>query len=234
MKKDFSDEKLDRLLEAIVKDSQMSETELDEIAASPKIWWNVQRNIREEKATRRKGWIPTFDWRIVAFASLLLVFCGALFVSLSERESFSLAELQAIDVPFVTASSINEMPNSEKLIETPQIGAQISKVLRKTGRETVSAKRQSAPSFSPKLPVSKRNSAPRSAISNETVEIKSDFIALNYSAAPESGQIVKVKVPRAMMVSLGVSDKIENGGEYVNAEVLMGDDGTARAIRFIR
>ena len=73
-------------------------------------------------------------------------------------------------------------------------------------------------------------------ISPETVveETKTDFIALSYAANTESGQIVRVKVPSAMMVSLGVKANVENGSELVNAEVIIGDDGLARAIRFIR
>ena len=61
-----------------------------------------------------------------------------------------------------------------------------------------------------------------------------DFIALSYGADAESGQIVKVKVPSSMMVSLGVAQNVKKGSELVNAEVVVGDDGLARAIRFIR
>jgi hypothetical protein len=68
----------------------------------------------------------------------------------------------------------------------------------------------------------------------EKEKIKTDFIALSYSSAAESGQILNVKVPRSMMVALGVTSNVENISELVNAEVVMGDDGLARAIRFVQ
>ena len=81
---------------------------------------------------------------------------------------------------------------------------------------------------------------PKTRKSNEEIkqevktESKTDFIALSYSSATDSGQIVRVKVPSSMMVSLGVTTEAEQESKFVNAEVVIGDDGMARAIRFIR
>ena len=52
--------------------------------------------------------------------------------------------------------------------------------------------------------------------------------------ATESGQILSVKVPRSMMVALGVTTNAERNSEMVKAEVIVGDDGAARAIRFMK
>ena len=65
-------------------------------------------------------------------------------------------------------------------------------------------------------------------------EIKSDFIALSYARNPESGQIVRVKVPSSMMVTLGLVSSVEKPANLVDAEVVVGDDGMTHAIRFIR
>jgi hypothetical protein len=37
-----------------------------------------------------------------------------------------------------------------------------------------------------------------------------------------------------MMISLGVATNVEKESKMVSAEVVIGDDGLARAIRFIR
>jgi hypothetical protein len=50
----------------------------------------------------------------------------------------------------------------------------------------------------------------------------------------ESGQLVRVKVPRAALASLGLPLNAERGNEPVKADVLLGGDGLARAIRFVR
>jgi hypothetical protein len=65
-------------------------------------------------------------------------------------------------------------------------------------------------------------------------EVKSEFIALSYARNPESGQVVRVKVPSSMMVSLGLVASVEKPNSLVNAELLVGDDGMTHAIRFIR
>jgi hypothetical protein len=67
-----------------------------------------------------------------------------------------------------------------------------------------------------------------------TNEVKTDFIALSYARDPDSGQIVRVRVPSSMMVSLGLVTSVKQPAELVDAEVLVGDDGLTRAIRFIR
>ena len=72
-----------------------------------------------------------------------------------------------------------------------------------------------------------------SALAKKAVEIKTEFIALSYARNPESGQIVRVKVPSSMMVTLGLVATVEKPSALVDAEVIVGDDGLTRAIRFI-
>lgn len=63
------------------------------------------------------------------------------------------------------------------------------------------------------------------------------FVALSYadgSYPMESGQVVRVRVPRAALASLGFPVNEELLAESVNADVVFGEDGIARAIRFVR
>ena len=69
-------------------------------------------------------------------------------------------------------------------------------------------------------------------------EIKSDFLPLPYSSVPTpSVRMVRLEVPRQALASFGlvsleaVSD---SGTATVTADVLVGDDGLARAVRFVR
>jgi hypothetical protein len=69
-------------------------------------------------------------------------------------------------------------------------------------------------------------------------ESVTEFIPLVTGApgAPplESGQLVRVQLPRAALPSLGLPLNAERGNEPVKADVLLGNDGLARAIRFVR
>lgn len=68
-------------------------------------------------------------------------------------------------------------------------------------------------------------------------EIATDFLPLSYGSdltQLEGGQVVRVELPRAALQSLGLPMNVERAGERVKADVLIGSDGVARAIRFIR
>lgn len=68
-------------------------------------------------------------------------------------------------------------------------------------------------------------------------EIATDFLPLTYGAqlAPlESGQVVRVAMPRSALISFGLPMNMERADESVKADVLLGADGVARAIRFVR
>lgn len=74
------------------------------------------------------------------------------------------------------------------------------------------------------------------AKSNEAESV-TEFISLVADAPAatplESGQLVRVQVPRAALASLGLPLNAERGNEPVKADVLLGGDGLARAIRFV-
>ncbi len=67
-------------------------------------------------------------------------------------------------------------------------------------------------------------------------EIVSDFMPLTYlaeSTEVESGLVVRVRVLRSMLVRMGLPINAEITEETVLADVALGDDGLARAIRFV-
>lgn len=68
-------------------------------------------------------------------------------------------------------------------------------------------------------------------------EIATDFFTLAESASQnplEGGQIVRVEVPRSTLMSFGLPVNMERASEAAKAEVLLGHDGVARAIRFVK
>jgi hypothetical protein len=67
-------------------------------------------------------------------------------------------------------------------------------------------------------------------------EIATDFFALTSGpevAAMESGQLVRVLLPRNAMAAYGLPVNQERIDQPVTAQVLIGQDGVARAIRFL-
>jgi hypothetical protein len=75
-----------------------------------------------------------------------------------------------------------------------------------------------------------------SAALNE--EIVTDFIPLLQGGARlvagDGGQVVRVELPRTALERFGLPMNVERANERVKADVLLGEDGMARAIRFVR
>lgn len=70
-----------------------------------------------------------------------------------------------------------------------------------------------------------------------THEIATDFIPLVHGDSMnlmESGQLVRVELPRSALVSFGLPMDMERANQRVKADVVVGNDGLARAIRFVR
>ena len=76
------------------------------------------------------------------------------------------------------------------------------------------------------------------AIANETnSEVATQFMPLGYAGPinlQDGGQLVRVELPRTAMLSMGLPVNMDRYGERVKADVLLGADGLARAIRFVQ
>lgn len=73
--------------------------------------------------------------------------------------------------------------------------------------------------------------------SSDDVEIATDFIPLigrDSLGQFDSGQVVRVELPRTALMSLGLPMNMERADERIKADVVVGNDGMARAIRFVR
>lgn len=84
-------------------------------------------------------------------------------------------------------------------------------------------------------PIAIENTAAR--VDESEAEIATDFIPLmgTENLPPvEGGQIVRLEVPRSALASFGLPVNSERAGERIKADVLMGNDGLARAVRFVR
>ncbi|HSB11119.1 MAG TPA: hypothetical protein VLM38_16645 [Blastocatellia bacterium] len=82
---------------------------------------------------------------------------------------------------------------------------------------------------------------PRPRIDSEQsraeVEIATDFIPLVHRGSLtglDSGQLVRVELPRSALMTFGLPIDMDRANEPVKADVVVGQDGLARAIRFVR
>jgi hypothetical protein len=215
MKRQLTENDIDFLVRKLVNDAAFDDAKVDDIADSPQLWWGVQRKIKaDEKPASILS--ASFLRRWLMFGTPLTV-AALLIVAFFVSKPTEPAEQVTITPP-------------QTSIETVITGSEAKSV--ETSKKPINPIK--------KAPIDKKNPRPQQlknttvAAKSESAEIKSEFIALSYARNPDSGQIVRVKVPSSMMVSLGLVASVEKPTNLVNAELLVGDDGMTHAIRFIR
>ena len=70
----------------------------------------------------------------------------------------------------------------------------------------------------------------------DSSDAESDFIPIPNAARIEPNEdlnLVRVEVPRSAMIALGYAVSEDRASEPVEAEVVLGADGLARAVRFL-
>jgi outer membrane biosynthesis protein TonB len=250
MNRKISDEQLEKIAQKLLRDFAPDDEMVNEIADSPKLWWQVRSRIETQKSQQSKPRLFAFRWQIWAFGALAVMF------SLGLAGLFWDAKKDENSVVQITETPINQ-PKTEtaKTVEKPE--QTLSEPERKTeNTKIVPTKKLLSKSAPQKAAEKNPRPQPEKTIKPGTVnliarqtpkrqkknglpdltkeETKTDFIALAYAPTSDSGQIVRMKVPSSMMVSLGVANNVKKNTELVDAEVVIGDDGLARAIRFIR
>lgn len=230
MKRQLTDEQFDAVMRGIMSDAALDESVINDTADSPATWWGVQRKIAEQKTTRSDAWPPVSAlrrWLMVAvptFAAAALIVGMYAFWPAAIPTGTRSSEKASIEEPADTAvppTSTNSIPQTVT-VETASATAKPRPAA--IARHSADRRQQNAE-------VAKSTKAATSAAK---AEVKSEFIALSYARDAESGQIVRVKVPSSMMVTLGLAAAVEKPTTLVDAEVIVGDDGLTRAIRFIR
>jgi hypothetical protein len=91
-----------------------------------------------------------------------------------------------------------------------------------------------------KITSTKRHTGRRAATSDDVArndETVTDYIPLTYLAdatAVESGTVLRVELPPSALIAVGLPAPLERTDSRVKADVVVGDDGVARAVRFVR
>jgi hypothetical protein len=68
-------------------------------------------------------------------------------------------------------------------------------------------------------------------------EFATEFVPLSYGGVQkpmESGEVIRMDMPRSAIIAFGLPVNVDRADTPVKAELLLGEDGMARAIRFLR
>jgi hypothetical protein len=187
-----------------------------------------------------RGWRQS-QWYIaaamaagVAFVMLLSLVASRPSHTEKQDEARNAQPLKTIQAPVSNVSPPRDETPKPTNVSFPTLTRQPRKTLRQTGtglmREPVRP-----------IGASVNSNGSGNALEDETNagrnELTTDFYPLTYEAslAPlESGRVVRVELPRSALISMNLPMSMERADGSIKADVLLGDDGLAHAIRFIR
>jgi hypothetical protein len=137
------------------------------------------------------------------------------------------------------ASSAVTIPSSDE-VNTPTEQADNTDRGGETGRKLSKAEVAALMG----APAPRRNSSYQSVPSSRVnrsgmtqAEIATEFLPVSYGDnlnEIENGRIVRVEMPRSALAQFGIPVNMDRANERIKADVLIGDDGMARAIRFVK
>lgn len=160
------------------------------------------------------------SWTLAAAAALLLA-CGLLAYRAMQREPRGPDNLTMAPPSVAPPLSVAPAAVTSQTASGP--GARTERRPRAVRRETPA----------PRPPFIRDEMT----LYGEGAEVATDFMPLAYSERPtpmESGQLIRVQMPRSALANFGLPVNIERADTTVKADLLVGEDGLARAIRFVR
>ena len=171
-------------------------------------------------------------WRVavgVAAAILMVALISAVISAIALRSE---------PAPQISAGPVTPDPNKKPVEDKTQPAREEPEPPRVPAREDrLTARRSDRPRLNAGRASEKAVASARETQDAKMAEVATEFMPLAYgypSAQMARGHIVRVELPRSAMASFGLPVNQERAESRVKADVLIGEDGLARAIRFVR
>ena len=213
--------KLDEIGKALERAGSSRVQNIDQIVAKPDLFDGIRDRISSESRGRRRalGLIrPGFT-----VAGTVLLIAVASFAYFSMRTPSTAVISKSGPPPVKTKDEPKRYSNPDVVVDRPE-----ERDITPVRPERVAMTRQPERSVSRVRPVSARH----------VVDEQNEFYALSYAGDPNEtergGRIVRVDIPRATLFAMGFDLPLENESETVKADLLIGSDGVARAVRVVK
>ncbi len=206
--------------ELLTRELQSLAAEMNELEAPASVETKVLEAFRARKVVPIRTRPSNSRYWLVAVAAMLLIAISVVALrwrSGSETPQETLAGKQSPEQP--KGEPQNPAPNRE-----PQ-------------REIEYQAVNDLPKRIERRPIRRVRRSEDAQAANQSREIATDFIPLRYMNAAsfqDGGQIVRVELPRSALATFGLPVNMDRYNEKVKADVIVGVDGLAHAIRFVQ
>jgi len=209
--KQTPDAKNEALCRAILAAANAHEEQKEAAAEAPFLYQRIRNEITAEQkqadahnpVNKLRWWSLSWAWSSAAVALAVLMVVGIWFL-----------QRQPASSTLVVSGPLPTVPPVPKALPPVEVASQ-----------------KATPKATTRAPRSPKVRAPRVRPS----ESMTGFLPLTYTAdvTPVGGQLVRMEVSTTLLASMGFSIPPTNHQERITADVVIGDDGLARAIRFV-
>lgn len=179
--------------------------------APPEIEQKLRQAFRARAVVARRSYV---NYWVAGIAAVLLIAITVIAINWRTEQ-----QPQQMNAGGTRTPEIKQEPRIDAP-ETPQKREEVVQVAQKPPR---------------RRPVHR---TPRAEVANHVQrEIATDFMPLGYlspATLQDGGQIIRVELPRSTLVNFGLPVNMDRYHEKVKADVLLGVDGLAHAIRFVQ
>ncbi len=198
--------------------ARADEDVINAAANAPFLFQRVRAQLGQEATLRvKRNWLASLaaagqlKWGVAA-AAMAVIFMAMVLVrdarqSMPEPPAPAIAATEIVKPPIHITTPLALLPEDSGTLETASARSGDSRSLR------------------------------RSSVKRVEEEVTTEYVPLTFMAFADdanSGHVVRVQMARAALLTLGVSVGAEPSAELVKADVIVGDDGLARAIRLVR
>jgi hypothetical protein len=221
-------QELDRIGNAVLTADRLREDEIEAIANAPYMLSAVKARIIAEKSglavedSNAPGMVQVFRMRAIWAGGLMVLAAVGLYAIFVSREK---APVLAFEQPVTVEKKFARA--------APEVRPEVVSVLP-----------VAPPVAAPQKPKVERAvfrakpKKPTTVLAKHSDEVKPlEFYALASVQDPteslRDGRIIRVDLPKASLLSLGVNVPLESGNAVVKTDLLIGADGIAKAIRLV-
>ena len=177
--------------------------------------------LSRDKSRRALRW-----WSAAAAVAAAAVVILALML-LTLRGPSAPKPIAGVSTPSPQPKDPTPIPNSAKLITAAPLGehSPVAKNVFRIKRSAVARNTRV------------NNGNQTVASTGNVMNTSNQYVPLTYlasSTAMESGTVVRVQLSRSALLSLGLPLNADRAGELIKADLVLGDDGVARAIRLVQ
>ena len=194
--------------ETLTSSLRLLAEEMESLNAPPEIEQKLRETFRARKIVR-PVWRRSRRYWIAAVAAMILIAISVIALSWRTDKPVQIRAEQ-------TAPPQIQKEEPRPIVETP-----------KTQEVVAQKPRRRTP----------RRPANSEVANHVNREIATDFMPLGYlnpATLQDGGQIIRVELPRSALVNFGLPVNMDRYHEKVKADVLLGVDGLAHAIRFVQ